>query len=281
MKKTTFKTIAKDFKAVFLDSYGVVKNYNGIIEGVQETIDFLREEGILIRILTNDASRSQEQQFERLRRTGLCGIETEEIVTSGMLARQFLKNKVMEGKIAYLGTEDSARYILQSGRQSVPVREVNLDELDDIEGFAFLDDEGFDWNVDINKTVNLLNRKNMPVIVANSDKLYPVTKNDVSIATGAIARLVELILNRRFIRFGKPDSQMFHFAYEDLNKKGHFEKNEILMVGDTLYTDILGGNRFGIRTMLVMTGNTRPEMADTLIRSTGIIPDFIGGSIVE
>ncbi len=281
MENTIFSSIAKNFKAVFLDSYGVVKNYNGLIEGVQRSIDFLRSEGIAIRILTNDASRSQEQQYDNFRRLGLQGIEVEEIITSGMLARQFLKHKILNGKIAYLGTEDSAHYILQSGRQSVPVREVNLDDMEAIAGFAFLDDEGFDWNVDINKTINLINRKNMPVIVANSDKVYPVSKNDVSVATGGIAKLVENILNRKFIHFGKPDSQMFNFAFDDLNRSGHFEKTDILMVGDTLATDILGGNKFGIKTMLVLSGNTRPELVDILIGVTGIIPDYIGESIVK
>ena len=188
---------------------------------------------------------------------------------------------MVDGKIAYLGTENSAAYILQSGLPSIPVREVNLDDIDDIAGFVFLDDEGFDWNFDINKTVNLINRKNIPVIVGNSDRLYPVSKNDVAVATGGIAKLVENILNRKFIHFGKPDSQMFMYAFADLNKTGSFDKNDILMVGDTLHTDILGGNKFGVKTMLVVTGNTRQELVDILIRSTGIIPDYIGESIVK
>ena len=281
MEGTTFSSIAKNFKAVWLDSYGVVKNYKGLLNGVQDTVDFLRSEGIAIRILTNDASRSQEQQYESLQRIGLHGIEVDEIITSGMLAKQYLAHKVVDGKIAYLGTENSAAYILQSGLPSIPVREVNLDDIDDIAGFVFLDDEGFDWNFDINKTVNLINRKNIPVIVANSDRLYPVSKNDVAVATGGIAKLVENILNRKFIHLGKPDSQMFMYAFADLNKTGSFDKNDILMVGDTLHTDILGGNKFGVKTMLVLTGNTRQELVDILIRSTGIIPDYIGESIVK
>ncbi len=285
MEPASFLDIVTNFKAVFLDSYGVVKNYNGLIEGVPETFDYLREKGIAIRILTNDASRSQEQQLASFHRMGLRGIELEEIITSGMLAKQFLKHKIIRGKVAYLGTENAAEYILQSGFPSVPVRDIELDRIDDIAGFAFLDDEGFDWNTDINKTVNLINKKNIPVIVANSDRLYPVSKNDVAVATGSIAQLVESILNREFIHFGKPDSQMFMYAYDHLNEVGNgnraFERDEILMVGDTLHTDILGGNKFGLKTMLVLTGNTRQEMMDVLIRSTGIIPDFIGESIVK
>lgn len=281
MNKVSFISVAEKFKAVFLDSYGVLKNYNGLIDGVQETIDHLRGKGIAIRILTNDASRSQQQQAESFVRLGLKGIDTHEIVTSGMMARQYLQQKILEGKIGYLGTENSAEYILQSGLEHVPVRDVDLNNIDDIAAFVFLDDEGFDWNEDINKTVNLLRRKNLPVIVANSDKLYPVSKNDVAVATGGIAKLVENMLGKKFIHFGKPDSQMFMYAYDELNLYGSFSKHEILMVGDTLHTDILGGNKFGLKTTLVLSGNTSEIDADLHINSTGIIPDFICRSIIS
>lgn len=281
MEEQSFLAIAENFKAVFLDSYGVLKNHRGLIEGVQQTVDFIRERGIALRILTNDASRSQHEQFASFRRLGLQGIEEEEIITSGMLAKQYLQHKVRSGKVAYLGTESAASYILESGNTSIPAREVDLDKADEIDAFVFLDDEGFDWNRDINTTVNLLRRKTMPVIVANSDKLYPVSKNDVALATGSVAQLVENILNRSFIHFGKPDSQMFMYAFDHLSQSGQYDKDDILMVGDTLHTDILGGNKFGLKTTLVLSGNTSGRNAGLLISSTGIIPDYICESIVS
>ena len=74
---------------------------------------------------------------------------------------------------------------------------------------------------------------------------------------------------------------MFNFAYEEVNKQGDFSKEEILMVGDTLTTDILGGNKFGIATALVLSGNTSFKNVEVQINSTGIIPDYICQSIVE
>ena len=62
--------------------------------------------------------------------------------------------------------------------------------------------------------------------------------------------------------------------YPDLTKK------DILMVGDTLQTDILGGNKFGLDTALVLTGNILPEDAETRIASSGIVPTYICQSAV-
>lgn len=280
MEKVSFKSIAKDYKAIFVDSYGVLKSHQGLIQGVQSTVDYLRNEGKIFRVLTNDASRSQEEQVEMFESIGLNSLKKEEVITSGMLARHFLELKIKSGKIAYLGTPNSAKYFLQFGLEPVPVTDIDLDNVDDILAFVFLDDEGFDWNEGINKTVNFLRRKNLPVIVANSDKYYPINKNDVAVAIGGISRLIESVLNQKFIRFGKPDSQMFMYAFDDINKVGNYTKSDILMVGDTLHTDILGGNKFGLKTLLVLSGNTRPDSVEMKISSSGIIPDYISDSIL-
>jgi HAD superfamily hydrolase (TIGR01450 family) len=276
-----FLSIAQNYKVIFLDSYGVIKNHKGLIPNVQATIDELRKQGKVIRILTNDASRSAEQQAERFENQGLKGLSAAEIITSGMMAKMFLKNKIKSGRVAYLGTANAAHYILEANLKAVAVGDIDMDDISDISAMVFLDDEGFDWNTDINKTVNLLRKKKIPVVIANSDKLYPVSKNDVSIATGGIAKLAENILGRKFIHFGKPDTQMFNYAFQHINESGSYERNDILMVGDTLHTDILGGNKFGIATVLVLSGNTSERSYEGKINASGIIPDFVCKSIVD
>src|SRR6056297_3465533 len=106
IQKVSFKNVVKKFKAVFIDSYGVLKNHTGLIEGVDESIKYLRNQGIAVRVLTNDASRSQQQQVEMFKRLGLNSLREDEIITSGMLARQFLELKIKKGRVAYLGTEN-------------------------------------------------------------------------------------------------------------------------------------------------------------------------------
>ena len=180
-----------------------------------------------------------------------------------------------------MGTKASAHYIETAGLNTVPMTKVDLDNLEQIQSFAFLDDEGFDWNVEINKTINMLRKKNMTVIVANTDKNYPVNKNDISVAVGGLADLMEKILGKKFIRFGKPDAQMFLLAYERaLQDIPDIKRKEILMVGDTLFTDIIGGNKFGLDTALVLSGNTLPTNAKIKIGSSGIIPTYICDSAV-
>jgi HAD superfamily hydrolase (TIGR01450 family) len=182
--------------------------------------------------------------------------------------------------VAYLGTENSAHYIETAGLKTIAVKDIDFNDLDHIESFAFLDDEGFNWSEDINKTINLLRKKNMTVVVANTDINYPVSQNDISVAVGSLADMVEKIVGKMFIRFGKPDAQMFLLAFERALLDINVKRNEILMVGDTLYTDIIGGNKFGLDTVLVLSGNTLPDMAMIRISSSGIIPTYICESAV-
>ncbi|MEM6319409.1 MAG: HAD-IIA family hydrolase [Bacteroidota bacterium] len=281
MQKVNFISLLQNYKVIFLDSYGVLKNHRGLINGVPQIIETIRTSRKLLRILTNDASKSASRQVEKFAKQGLSGLQESEIITSGMMAKMFLKNKITSGKVAYLGTNHAAAYIIEANLTPIPVGQVNDSNIDEIAAMVFLDDEGFDWNFDINATVNLLRKKNIPAIVANSDKIYPVAKNDVSIATGGIAQLVESILGRKFIHFGKPDSQMFMYAFDQLQTVGNFFRRDILMVGDTLHTDILGGNKFGVDTLLVLSGNTSKENYETQVKATGVIPDFVAESLVQ
>ncbi|MEL7162459.1 MAG: HAD-IIA family hydrolase [Bacteroidota bacterium] len=277
-----FADIAADFSVIFFDSYGVLRNHRGLIPGVPECVARLRKAGKHLRVLTNNAARSPAAASARLDHYGLPGIPPEEIITSGATTRHFLEQKVKSGKVAYLGTEASASYIIAAGLEAIPVAKVDFDRLDEIKGVAFLDDEGYDLNRDVNRVINLLRHCQVPVVVANTDLLYPVTANDVALATGGIARLAEYVLGRRFVKFGKPASQMFQMGLDSVAEfMPEISPADILMVGDTLHTDILGGNTYGVATALVLSGNTRAESADTEIRSSGIIPDFVCRSIGE
>ncbi len=285
MELHDFKTVLDAYKVIFFDAFGVLKNYQGLIPGTTETFAWLREHQKTFYILTNDASRSPQELAESYHKMGLYDITADRIISSGMLAREYLELKVNHGTVAYLGTESSAHYIETPDLKTLPIHEVDLNDVAEINALVLLDDEGFDWNIDLNKTINLLRKRNIPVIVANTDATYPISKNQVALAIGAVADMIEGIVGKQFIRFGKPDAQLFMFAYERLEHHQPVGKRDILMVGDTLRTDILGGNKFGLDTALVLTGNTRAEDAEMLIRSTGIIPTYIcesvgmGGSI--
>ena len=274
-KISSFEKVIQQYDAIFFDAFGVLKNYNGLIEGVAETIYKLHNDQKQIFILTNDSSRSPFELAKRYQQQGIDLITEENMISSGMLAREYLQLKIKKGTIAYLGTKNSAHYVENLGLPTLPISEVQSENFSDISALVLLDEEGFNWESDLSKSINLLRHKNIPVVVANTDRTYPVSNNQINIAIGGIANMLEDIVGKRFIRFGKPDVPLFIYAYEKLSKIKDIPKNKVLMVGDTLHTDILGGNKFGIHTALVLTGNTLPDQYNYIINSSGIIPDHV------
>jgi len=282
MELSLFSDIVTEFPVVFFDSYGVLRNHDGLIPGATECVERLQAKGIHVRVLTNNAARSPVAASDRLAHYGLSAIPADHIITSGATTRHFLEQKIKSGKVAYLGTPAAADYIINAGLEPIPIAEVDFSALDEIKGVAFLDDEGYNLNTDVNLTINLLRQRLVPVVVANTDFLYPVNKDHVAMATGSVARLVEYVLGRQFAKFGKPASQMFQMALDSvaIDFPGVCPR-DILMVGDTLHTDILGGNSFGVATALVLSGNTRADSVAREVQSSGIIPDFICKDIGE
>lgn len=275
-----FREVIEQYKVVFFDAFGVIKNYKGLVPGIEKTFEYLEAEKKEYYIVTNDASRSPVQLAEKYHQMGLKAISHDRIISSGMLAKEYLDLKVKDGIAAYLGTTDSAHYIESSGLHTLRVNEITTANTQQVNALVFLDDEGFEWCSDLNKTVNLLRKRTIPVIVANTDDAYPLNISEVCIAVGSIATMIESIVGKEFIRFGKPDSQMFMFAYDLVREKLQVTKKDIVMVGDTLHTDILGGNKFGLDTILVLSGNTLASEAEIRINSTGIIPTYICQSAV-
>jgi HAD superfamily hydrolase (TIGR01450 family) len=106
---------------------------------------------------------------------------------------------------------------------------------------------------EISQVINLLNDYTQ-IIAANPDKLIP-KQNGFALECGVIIDIIKNITGKNVKIVGKPDS----FAYEFVLKKFKLNKEEVLMVGDTYETDILGAVNAGINAAWVNTGNKLPK----------------------
>lgn len=278
---TSFEELTDSYKCIFFDAFGVPKSSAGLYDGVLDRLRLLKERGKQIFLVTNDASKSPHRMVEQYTHPEAGPMfSLERIISSGSLASDYLENKVRNGWVAYLGKDASSYYIACSGLHPVPIGQVDADEHSP-KALVLLDDEGFDWFGDLNRAVNLIRTHNMPVIVANSDITYPSTVTEVGIAVGGLAALMEQAVGKKFIRFGKPDPMIFSKAFHlALEEDPELTKRDVLMVGDTLFTDIVGGNKYGIDTALVLSGITLAKDYHSLIQASGIVPNYVCESIL-
>ena len=181
--------------------------------------------------------------------------------------------------MAYLGIEKSAEYIQNAGLVPVPVE--SCTEETALAAVALLDDEGFSWMDGLNRALNILRATPLPVVVANGDLAYPTKGGLEAVAIGSLAGLLEQILDTNFVRCGKPGNVMFSKAFERA-KVDHpgLRQSDVLMVGDTLQTDIKGGRDFGLDTLLVLSGHTQASRLAELVDKLEIEPTFFSQSIL-
>ena len=280
MREQSFDEISEAYPVLFLDAFGVLRDSDGLIPGALDAMDRLRARGKDVYVLTNDASRSpQELSQIYVDAEARQMIPADRIITSGMLASDYLAQEIESGQVAYLGSEKSADYIRSAGLVPVPVE--SCTEETALAAVALLDDEGFSWMDGLNRVLNILRATPLPVVVANGDLAYPTKGGLEAVAIGSLAGLLEQILDTNFVRCGKPGNVMFSKAFERA-KVDHpgLRQSDVLMVGDTLQTDIKGGRDFGLDTLLVLSGHTQASRLAELVDKLEIEPTFFSQSIL-
>ena len=89
-----FKSIIDQYNVIFFDAFGVIKNYQGLVPGIEKTFAYLEQQNKEYYIVTNDASRSPAQLASTYHKLGLPIITADRIVSSGMLTKEYLNLKV-------------------------------------------------------------------------------------------------------------------------------------------------------------------------------------------
>ena len=102
---------------------------------------------------------------------------------------------------------------------------------------------------------NLLQDSNLMYIGANPDLVFPVENGIFYPDCGSIAKMLFYSV-KRFPKFlGKPHHEILDYCLE---KKG-VSKDETVIIGDRLYTDIACGQENGCDTILIFSGEARKE----------------------
>ena len=120
---------------------------------------------------------------------------------------------------------------------------------------------GFDTELTFQKlhdvSYMLLTRKDIPYIATNPDYVCPTEFGSVP-DCGSVCDMLYNVSKRRPIFIGKPSSLMPSLAME----KTGYTKEETVVIGDRIYTDIKSGLNAGATTILVLSGETTREILE-------------------
>ncbi len=265
--------IVSQFDLILLDSYGVLCRGNTPLNGAIEAIKHLRQHRTPFCVVSNDTMTNQAIAAEKYRARGF-DFSGDEVLTSLDLTEQYLKtlpNKRHLGVIA--AVEHPSNNLLQ---ESVRLNDLNGKVPAHVDTLLFLTGKG--WSETMQKSLIQSGQgRQFKLLLGNPDVGAP--SGDQLMATPGyfLAEFVEKTGQQGKPKlFGKPDLSIFSTA---MQRYGITDPGRVLMVGDTLHTDILGGNAMGCKTLLLQCGIYQNQDINQVIAQTGIRPCYISPTL--
>lgn len=269
----TAKQILPRYDGYMIDLWGVVHDGFQAYPGVVDCLNQLIQEQKPLIFLSN-APRPGTVVMKKLVELGI-QVSPKMILSSGDAVRHQLEHRQDEhfkqlGKSFYhLGANRNQDILADLNPEIRNLETTILEKADFILLTAYIDDDE-----DIDQHDELLEQAftlRIPVVCANPDKGVIHGKRKRYCA-GVIAEKYENLGGKVFY-YGKPHKMILDFALMRFRQTGITDKQKILIVGDTLETDIQSAKNIGIDSALVLTGNTGALLADKKTNQTEM--DFL------
>ena len=234
-----------DIGAWLLDCNGVVFVDDELLPGVADAIKHVRERETPVRFVTNHPSRSRSETADFLTGLGIPTTESE-VITSTWATARFIDDRDYQ-TVFVIGSRGLHREI-----ERVGMRETIAEP--DAVVVGVTPDLTYDQ---LTTATRLLVEESPTFVATNPDTTYPASDGPAP-GTGAIIAFLERASGQSATIVGKPERPMFDYA---LSTVPAVAIEDVVFVGDTIETDVLGAHRAGLRAAYVGTppGTDDPE----------------------
>lgn len=226
-----------------LDMDGTIYLDDRLFDGTTDFLRYVRQIGGKYLFLTNNSSRSVEAYIEKLARLGIASEKSDFLTSVDALIIYLDANNYRDKLLYAFGTASFRKQLSDAGFRITDERS------DDVEALVC----GFDTELTFQKLEDaciLLNR-GVDFIAANPDWVCPTWYGYVP-DCGSVCEMLYRATKRRPVFIGKPQPEMALLAME----KYGFRREETMLVGDRVYTDIACAVHAGIDAVLVLSGES-------------------------
>ena len=240
--------LADRFDGFLVDLDGVVWIGREPVPGSPEALRALLEAGKRVVFVTNNPTHPPEVYAERL---GGFGVEVgaEQVVTAGMVAARLAGEAAGDGGGAFvIGASTLKEMVAATGARLLEGEEGREADVVVVSGHR-----GFDYEELL--TAKLALDRGAALFATSHDPTMPMPGGEWP-GTGAILAAVEVASGRSAEIAGKPERHLFEMAVKAAGS------GRLAMIGDRVSSDIEGGRRAGLETILVLSGTTSREQAE-------------------
>jgi HAD superfamily hydrolase (TIGR01457 family) len=247
-------------KYFILDMDGTFYLGDQILEGSLDFLKKVKGSGRNFLFFTNNSSKNQDVYVQKLARMG-CTVDKSRVITSGMVTIHYLKKHWESPRVYLLGTP-----MLEEDFQN---RGIQLTE-DNPDAVVV----GFDTTLTYEKLTKACTfiRNGVPFIATHPDNNCPMEDGPIP-DCGAMCAFITKSTDVLPKYLGKPYEETMDYILDYLNAS----KDELVFVGDRLYTDIAIGARNGAASVLVLTGETKLKDLD----GSDVKPDIIVDRLID
>jgi HAD superfamily hydrolase (TIGR01458 family) len=249
--------VKETFQGVIFDVDGVLEFQGRVCPGAVETINWLKEHGIIVRLLTNSTLKSRASCAEKLRQKGF-RLSPEEVITASSATAAYLEE--LEPRSCWVMLEREG--------------------LDEFNGFQH-DTENPEYIVvgdnrsqfdfeHLNQALRLLQKG--AKLIGMQSELVDTSMGESELNVGSWVGMLERAAGVEATYVGKPNPYVFELALRTMG----LDKSDVVMVGDRVASDVVGARGFGIKSILLRTGEfSEEDLTDE------IEPDFIFDSVQD
>jgi len=227
---------------------GVIYHGNKLLPGVKEFVEWLKSEKKNFVFLTNSSERTPKELQEKLRRLGI-EVDRSHFYTSALATASFLAGQRPKASAYIIGEAGLINALYNVG---YTMNNVDPDYV------VIGESKSYSYER-IENAVNLV-LQGAKLIGTNPDTTGPI-ENGIAPATKALVAPIELATGKSAYFIGKPNPLMMRIA---LRKLG-VTREEAIIIGDRMDTDVIAGIESEIQTCLVLSGisnrNTLDEFA--------------------
>lgn len=249
------------YDLAMLDLDGVVYIGQDAVPGAAGHLDRVRESGMRLAFVTNNAARTPEAVATHLRELGIQA-GAGDVVTSAQAAARVLVERLGEGaRVVLLGADGLAEALAEVGLVAVPVHD---------EAEALVTGYGPEvlWRDIMRAAVRV--RDGLWWVATNSDYTIP-TPYGVAPGHGVLVDTLARFAGVQPVVAGKPQRPLLD---ETVRRAGG---ERPLMVGDRLDTDIEGARNADVDSLLVLTGVT--GLAELVEATPGERPTYVAADL--
>ena len=241
--------LPSNIKALILDMDGVIWKGDAPIGDLPAAFKRIRERGLKFVFATNNGTKTPEDYQEKLAELGV-EVEPSQVITSALGIAFMLTQRHPRGMKVFVIGENGIRAALEEKGFEV----VGVEDAPNAEAVVM----GIDRNINFQKVAEatLLVRAGIPFYTTNTDRTFPTPRGEIP-GSGAWLSVVTSATGVEPMVAGKPFPYLMELSLERLGTS----KQETLVVGDRLETDIAAGQAVGCPTAFVLSGVSKLEEA--------------------